>query len=115
MRGFALHDGLVRGTCQASHFSFDYCESSPVLIEEELSSLAPAISPNHRKSLEGMLSGRGWRGWGGRSVRCGAARCPPGRSGSPRLSDHPSTSVGGGNEPRGCEAPVCTYGRSYRR
>jgi len=43
------------------------------------------MSPNPRKSLEGMLSGRGWRGWGGRAVRCGAPRCPPGRSGSPRL------------------------------
>jgi len=39
-------------------------------------------------AVEGMLSGRGLRGWWGREVRCVAPRCPPDPSGWLRIDDH---------------------------
>ena len=60
MRGVALHDGRVRGIGQAAHVSVADGASSPGLLEEERSALAPAIAPHHRTCLEGMLA----QGWG---------------------------------------------------
>jgi hypothetical protein len=44
-------------------------------------------------------------------VRPVAPRGPPGRSGWPRLHNHPQTSMGGGgSEPRGCQGALGAYG-----